>query len=352
LDTRLKDVLESALSREELSREDIMYLLSCEDKHSEDLIFEAARSMTERTFRGKVYTYGFVYFSTYCHNDCSFCYYRRSNDIDRYRRTVEEVVDTSYALRDAGVNLIDLTMGEDPVAYRNEYAGLLHLVNAVNDAIELPIMVSPGVVASSVLPRLRAVGADWYACYQETHNRELFRRLRTDQDYERRFDIKKQAFSAGMLVEEGIMTGIGETKEDIVDSVMIMRDSSLRQVRVMTFVPQSGAPLVFNRHHQSSELRIMAVLRLTNPDKLIPASLDIEGISGLESRLNAGANVITSIVPSDRSLAGVAQHELDIDNGNRSPDHVYEVLDDLGYSTATGNEYNSFIEKWSVGGSR
>ena len=350
MDTHLKDILESALSQEELSREEIKYLLSCEDKDSENLIFESARSMTEKIFGNKIYTYGFVYFSTYCHNNCNFCYYRRSNKIDRYRRTAEEVVEISSALRDAGVNLIDLTMGEDPVAYRNGYDGLLHLVDAVNDAVELPIMVSPGAVTDEVLPSLKAAGADWYACYQETHDRELFHRLRIGQDYERRFDLKKQASSAGMLVEEGIMTGIGETMDDIVDSIMIMRDPRFRQVRVMTFIPQNGVPLVFDRHHRSSELRIMAVLRLTNPDKLIPASLDIEGIFGLRSRLNAGANVITSIVPPNRSLAGVAQHELDIDNGNRSPDHIYEVLNDLGYRAANNNEYNSLIKKWGRGG--
>ncbi|MFA5453257.1 MAG: methylornithine synthase PylB, partial [Candidatus Methanomethylophilaceae archaeon] len=350
MDPYLENILESALSREALSREEIRYLLSCEDKDSEDLIFEAARSMTEKVFKNKVFTYGFVYFSTHCQNNCNFCYYRRSNRIDRYRRTAEEAVEISSALRDAGVNLIDLTMGEDPVAYRNGYEGLLHLVSAVNNAVELPIMVSPGAVIDDALPLLKAAGADWYACYQETHNRELFYRLRIGQDYDRRFDLKKQASSVGMLVEEGIMTGIGETIDDIVDSIMTMRDPSFRQVRVMTFIPQNGVPLVFDRQHRSSELRIMAVLRLTNPDKLIPASLDIEGISGLGPRLNAGANVITSIVPPNRSLAGVAQHELDIDNGHRSPDHIYEVLDGMGYRAATNNEYNSLIKKWTGGG--
>lgn len=48
-------------------------------------------------------------------------------------------------------------------------------------------------------------------------------------------------------------------------------------------------------------------MRLLFPDKLIPASLDVDGISGLELRLMAGANVVTSIIPPNEGLAGVAQ---------------------------------------------
>ncbi|MCL2509613.1 MAG: methylornithine synthase PylB, partial [Methanomassiliicoccaceae archaeon] len=76
-----------------------------------------------------------------------------------------------------------------------------------------------------------------------------------------------------------------------------------------------------------------------------PASLDVEGIAGLKSRLDAGANVITSIVPPHEDLAGVAQHELDIDNGHRSVAHVLHMLDGMGKKVATCTEYESLLKK-------
>ena len=91
-------------------------------------------------------------------------------------------------------------------------------------------------------------------------------------------------------------------------------------------------------------------MRILFPDRLIPCSLDVEGIAGLESRLSAGANVITSIVPPNRNLAGVAQHELDIENGNRSVEHVFEMLDSLGYRRAESSEYVSFLDSRRNGG--
>ena len=84
-------------------------------------------------------------------------------------------------------------------------------------------------------------------------------------------------------------------------------------------------------------------MRLLNQDKLIPCSLDVEGIAGLKTRINAGANVVTSIVPPSKHLAGVAQHELDIENGNRSVEHVFEMLEDMGHHHASSAEYRSFL---------
>ena len=70
------------------------------------------------------------------------------------------------------------------------------------------------------------------------------------------------------------------------------------------------------------ELVTIATMRLAMPERLIPASLDVDGIAGLEPRIAAGANVVTSIVPPDLGLAGVSQSELDIDEGLRTAAEV------------------------------
>jgi len=45
--------------------------------------------------------------------------------------------------------------------------------------------------------------------------------------------------------------------------------------------------------------------------------LDVDGLAGLKQRLEAGANVVTTIVPPGRGLAGVVRHSLDIEDGKR-----------------------------------
>ncbi|MCL2891106.1 MAG: radical SAM protein, partial [Methanomassiliicoccaceae archaeon] len=132
------DILEKASEGKGLSKEEIEKLLSVNDKDSTDRLFETARYLKKKRFGDKVFTYGFVYFSTFCRNNCSFCYYRRENDIERYRKPVEEIVSLSGDLQDSGVNLVDLTMGEDMTMHANGHEKLVDIVERVDSAVSIP----------------------------------------------------------------------------------------------------------------------------------------------------------------------------------------------------------------------
>ena len=348
----VRDVLCRIGEGETVDTTDVATLLSATAREDLDLLFETARETRRRTFGDKVFIYGFVYFSTYCRNNCNFCYFRRSNHgIDRYRKSVEEVVQLAGGLRDAGINLADLTMGEDPEMYADGYRRLLELISAVREEVGISIMSSPGALPREVFPLVREAGADWHACYQETYNRGLFESLRVEQSYDDRLNQKTWAMEAGLLAEDGMMIGLGESVTDRADTILRMGNLGCQQIRAMTFVPQAGTPMQDNVAHGSDmELKAIAVMRILFPDRLIPCSLDVEGIAGLRTRLSAGANVITSIVPPNRNLAGVAQHELDIENGNRSVEHVFQMLDELGYRPASNTEYVSFLNAHRPGG--
>jgi len=83
---------------------------------------------------------------------------------------------------------------------------------------------------------------------------------------------------------------------------------------------------------------------LPQPDLLIPASLDVDGLSGLAARLNAGANVVTSIVPPEKGLAGVANHSLDIEDSRRTLTHILPILKTCGLETAQPEDYRAWIK--------
>ncbi len=348
----VEDILDRAVRGERPSATEVARLLSITDNEETEALFETAAGVRDRLFGRKVFTYGFVYFSTHCRNNCNFCYFRRSNaDIGRYRKSVEEIVQLAGSLKDTGINLADLTMGEDPVMYADDYKRLLDTISAVRDEVGISIMSSPGALPRDVFPLIREAGADWYACYQETYNRRLFESLRIDQNYDDRLNQKVWAMEAGLLAEDGMMIGIGEDDDDRADTILRMGGLGCQQIRAMTFVPQEGTPMQDSISHDSTmELKAIAVMRILFLDRLIPCSLDVEGIAGLRTRLMAGANVITSIVPQNRNLAGVAQHELDIENGNRSVEHVFEMLDENGFRPATDAEYVSYLDAHRPGG--
>ena len=93
------------------------------------------------------------------------------------------------------------------------------------------------------------------------------------------------------------------------------------------------------------ELKMIALLRLIFKDRLIPASLDVEGVSGLKSRLQAGANVVTSLIPPSSELKGVAQSSLDIDDGKRTVQGILPVILDLGLRLASLGSYREWIDE-------
>jgi methylornithine synthase len=341
----IPDLCARALGGEVLQEHELEALLSAGPEDAE-AVFAAAREARRRVSGDRVFLYGFIYFSTYCRNACAFCFYRADNrESPRYRKTPDEVVAICNDLAGAGVVLLDLTMGEDPLIHNEPgYAGLLDLVSAVRADSGLPVMVSPGVVPDDVLAALAERGADWYALYQETHTRELYERLRVQQPFEERVHAREAARAAGMLVEDGMLTGIGDTPADRARAVASMRDAGWEQVRIMTFVPQAGTPLEdVVPAGDLDELLTIAVLRLACPQALIPASLDVDGIAGLERRLNAGASVVTSIVPPTRGLAGVSQSELDIEEGYRTVEGVLPHLARLGLRAGTVDEYRAWL---------
>jgi methylornithine synthase len=345
---KLETILSKPRRGDKLSIKDITFLLNLSDPGQIDAVLRTAADLRRRYFDDKIFFYGFLNISTYCRNDCRFCFYRRSNPKSRrYRKEFPEIVSAAAGLAGSGIHLLDLTMGEDPALFNGDGAGydrLVALVNSVRQTTGLPIMVSPGVIPASVLCQLAEAGADWYACYQETHQRGLFARLRPGQDFDHRLQAKHKARSHGLLIEEGLLCGVGETAVDLADSIEVMRHLDADQVRVMKFVPQPGTPMAKTIPADSCrEMLIMAVLRLVFPDRLIPASLDVDGLRGLKQRLEAGANVITSIVPPGSGLAGVAQHSLDIEDGRRTMPAVLKVLKDSGLRPAGEDAYRSWI---------
>jgi methylornithine synthase len=345
----LEQCLAKASTEMPLTDEEVTFLLGLEDNEAIEKLFRAARGIRKKHFGNKVFLYGFIYYSTWCRNDCTFCSYRISNQsIKRYRKTPEEVAEAAVNLAASGVHLLDLTMGEDPFYYQSE-SGLqqvVELVKVIKQRTDLPMMISPGVISTPVLSALAREGVEWFACYQETHNPDLYRELRLNQGFDSRMNMKRFAREIGFLIEEGILTGIGETIPDLVRSLRAMSELGAEQVRVMSFVPQAGTP----RENDPTpprvrELKIIAVMRLLFPGKLIPASLDVDGISGLNARMAAGANVVTSIIPPRTGLMGVSNSTLEVDEGYRTVERVSSDLEKIGLEVASPGDYMNWVKR-------
>ena len=104
----LQDLLFKAENGASLSRQNITDLLDIKDPHETLMLFETARKIRRRYFGKRIFLYGFLYTSTYCRNDCSFCFFRSSNlDSTRYRKAKPDILSAAQRLAKSGVHLID-----------------------------------------------------------------------------------------------------------------------------------------------------------------------------------------------------------------------------------------------------
>jgi methylornithine synthase len=327
----------------QLSDDILRTLLSLESEEELEKLYHAARTVRDHHFGNRVFLNCFIYFSTHCKNQCSFCYYNCKNEIRRYRLTKEEIKETCRSLKGAGFHMIDLTMGEDPYYYEDPDR-FVELVQIVKEELEIPIMISPGVLDNLTLLKAREKGADFFALYQETYDTELYQKLRIGQPFDGRVSARSFAKEKGYCIEDGILTGVGNDIESTILSLKGMKTNDPDMVRVMTFLPQEGTPLSdFKDKSIISELKIISILRLMFPECLIPASLDLEGIDGMVPRLNAGANIVTSILPSDSRLEGVANYDREFEERDRDIKSVIKRLESMGMTPAQQVEFESVL---------
>ena len=361
-ETELNTFIEDITQKKPVTDEMIREMLSITDKASLQKMYFAASKVREHFFSKNIYMYSFVYFSTYCKNKCTFCYYNASNKIDRYRLTPEELRSMCIQLKDEGVHMIDLTMGEDP-HFHNDPDNLLEFVRLAKELTGLPVMVSPGVINDDFIKALKKAGADFFALYQETYQKELYEKLRAGQSFDGRVHARNTAKNVGMCIEDGLLTGftkmkmsngekINPTVADDIESAIVsirgMQKADPDQVRVMTFEPQPGTPLA--KTIQASdlmELKVISVLRFVFPDRLIPASLDVAGIDGMVLRINAGANVVTSIISSGSKLEGVVNFDRDVllEERKRDAKSVAERLKEMGLQPGSQKEFDAYLKR-------
>ena len=296
----------------QLSDDDLRTLLSIESEEDLEKLYSAARVVRDYYFGNKVFLNCFIYFSTYCKNQCSFCYYNCRNEINRYRLTREEIKETCKALKGAGFHMVDLTMGEDPYYYEDPDK-FVELIQIVKEELGLPIMISPGLMDNNTLLKAREKGANFLALYQETYDTELYRKLRVGQSFDGRVHARLFAKEQGYCIEDGILTGVGN---DIESTILSLRGMSTNNPDMV---------------------------RLLFPKRLIPASLDLEGIDGMVQRLNAGANIVTSILPPDSRLEGVANYDRNLKERDRDIKSVIQKLESIGMEPARQADFEAIL---------
>lgn len=292
LSKTFKDII-AASKKRDLSKEEIIYLFQTEETEKEALFAEA--DIVRKTYlKDFICIHGIIEFSNYCKNDCAYCGLRaKNNTVERYRMSVEEIVDTAVeAVDKKGYKLFVLQSGEDPF-YTDQM--LLDIIAGIKRRAKAFIFMSVGERSRQAYKKMKEAGASGVLFRFETSNPELFKKFHErGKKLQNRLELLEYLKSIGYFIATGSILGFpGQTIEDIADDVLLIKKLA-HMASFGPFVPGANTPI----HDQPAGdvqlvLKMIAVLRLIMKTGRIPVVTALETLAGKDIRkqaLTAGAN--------------------------------------------------------------
>ncbi len=222
-----------------LTKEQIVDLLKEKDEAVIEALYRQADQVRKQYVGDAVHLRGLIEFSNYCKRDCLYCGLRRSNaEVVRYRMTMSEIFNAAQDAAKLGLQTVVIQSGEDPHISIDD---LCSLVQSIKTDIGFAVTLSIGERTYEDYKRLKEAGADRYLLRFETTDPVLFKKLKPDSVYEKRFQCLEWLAELGYQVGSGIMVGLpGQTMK-----VLPMTFSSSRNWRWIwwAWVPISLTPI-------------------------------------------------------------------------------------------------------------
>jgi len=302
----MSTALDHILSKENFTKEDILILLSTQDKAEKLKIFEKAYEIKLNYIGNKVNLRGLVEFSNICQKNCLYCGIRCGNaNIQRYTVTDEEILERVQFAWKSKFGSIVLQSGErDDKKFVDDVDHLLKEIKRTTNN-EIGITLSCGEQTEDTYRRWFDSGAHRYLLRIESSNAELYKKIHPDNklhNYENRINSLRLIQKFGYQVGTGVMIGLPfQTFEELAEDLLFFKELNIDMVGMGPYIEHKDTPLfqfkdsLFSRKSRFDLcLRMIAILRIMMKDINIAATTALQTIDpiGREKALKAGANII------------------------------------------------------------
>jgi biotin synthase len=272
---RFARLAETALADRPLPAEDARAVLACPDGETAALLW-AAFAVRARHFgrRVKVCILNNAR-SGLCPEDCGYCSQSAISaaDIERYRmRTVEALVDGAATAARAGAGRYCMVTAARGPSARDvtHLAEAARRIRTVHPTLEL--CVSLGLMGEHEATTLRDAGID-FVNHNLNTSRRFYPAICSTHSYDDRLATVANAKRAGMRICSGVIVGMGESDDDLVDVAGALAALEVESLPVNFLIPIEGTPLGEREPPAVGRcLRALALFRLTNPRAEIRAA--------------------------------------------------------------------------------
>ncbi|WP_195989819.1 [FeFe] hydrogenase H-cluster radical SAM maturase HydE [Clostridium sp. D53t1_180928_C8] len=291
----VKDIINKLYNTSMASYEELLFLLDNISTEDKKYLIEKSHDVSLKNYSNNVFIRGLIEFTNYCIRDCKYCGIRKSNDkADRYRLTLDEILECADIGDKLGYKTFVLQGGEDP--YFTDEKMVEIITNIKNKYPNNAITLSLGERSYKSYEKLFKAGADRYLLRHETANKMLYESLHPNSSFENRRKCLENLKKIGYQIGAGFMVGLpNQNNNDLVDDLLYLKELNPHMCGIGPFIPHIDTPLA-NECGGTAEktITMLALIRLILPKTLLPATTALGSIDplGREKGLKAGGNVV------------------------------------------------------------
>ena len=275
----------------EFSRNDIIEILK--DDSNNDWLFSLADKTRKEYVGDEVHLRGLIEFSNICKRQCKYCGLRSEDKyIDRYRISKDDIISYAEHAANMGYKTIVLQSGEDEYYNTDLMCEIIEGIKKLGVALTLSI----GEKTYEEYKAFKDAGADRYLIRIETTDRNLYKQMHPNMDFDNRVRCLKDLGRLGYEVGTGCLVGLPEqTIESLAEDILFFKEINADMVGIGPFIPHPHTPL---KDEQTGSftlaLKVMALTRILLKDINIPATTAMETLNpnGRIIALHSGANVV------------------------------------------------------------
>ncbi|MBP7087994.1 MAG: HypC/HybG/HupF family hydrogenase formation chaperone [Candidatus Omnitrophica bacterium] len=302
VDKKLRLILDRALEKGQLSKEELLYLFNLTNVNDINLLFRVANFLRHKFHKNSCCVHGIIEISNSCQRLCAYCGISAHNkNIQRYRMSAEEIINIAVeAVKKYGFQALILQSAEDPGYSVNDLADI---IEKIKEQVEVLIGISFGEVGLEGLGELYQAGARAILLRFETSNPQIYQRLHPGRTLDSRLNHIKKAYQIGYLVMTGALIGLpGQNDEDIINDLYLTKALGAEMYSFGPFLPHPDTPLKSSlAPYEEKVLKTLALARIIDPENakiLVTTAFETLSNKAREKGLVCGANsVMLNITP-------------------------------------------------------
>ncbi|MEO7754039.1 MAG: biotin synthase BioB [Terracoccus sp.] len=269
---RFDDLAAAVLDGRAVSPEQALDVLQSADDELLDVVSAAARLRRKHFGNTVKVNYLVNLKSGLCPENCSYCSQRLGSTAEiltyTWLKTDEALEQAAAGLRGGATRVCMVSSGRGPTDRDVErVAGMVGALKQEHPQVE--VCACLGLLKDGQAERLREAGVDAYnhnINTAESHHDAIV----TSHTYADRVATVTRAKDAGLSPCSGLIAGLGETDEQLVEALFALRDLDSDSIPVNFLMPFDGTPLEGTWELTPGRcVRILAMARFVCPDREI-----------------------------------------------------------------------------------